>query len=95
MTNLTVISHSQATQLLFTGDRVTGVQYLRFGMVEQAHADTEVILSGGAFRSPQLLMLSGLGPASELEKLGIDVRMDLPESAKICKIIFMLECVAN
>jgi len=80
--NLTVISHAQATQLLFTDNRVSGVQYLRFGITEQAHADAEVILSGGAFRSPQLLMLSGLGPASELEKLGINVRMDLPEVGK-------------
>ncbi|MGZ4953488.1 MAG: GMC family oxidoreductase [Methylobacter sp.] len=81
-TNLTVISHAQATKLLFTDNRATGVQYLRFGVVEQAHADAEVILSAGAFRSPQLLMLSGLGPASELEKLGIGVRMDLPEVGK-------------
>jgi choline dehydrogenase len=80
--NLTVISHAQATKLLFADNRVSGVQYLRFGITEQAHADAEVILSGGAFRSPQLLMLSGLGPASELEKLGIDVRVDLPEVGK-------------
>jgi len=80
--NLTVISHAQATKLLFRNDRVIGVQYLRFGIVEQAYAAAETILSAGAFRSPQLLMLSGLGPASELEKLGIGVRADLPEVGK-------------
>jgi choline dehydrogenase len=58
------------------------VQYLRFGVVEQAYAAAEIILSAGAFRSPQLLMLSGLGPALELEKHGIEVRMDLPEVGK-------------
>jgi choline dehydrogenase len=80
--NLTVISHAQATKLLFSNNRVTGVQYLRFGVVEQAYAGAEVILSAGAFRSPQLLMLSGLGSATELEKLGIEVRLDLPEVGK-------------
>ena len=80
--NLTVISHAQATKLLFSNNRVIGVQYLRCGIVEQAYAAAETILSAGAFRSPQLLMLSGLGPASELENLGIDVRLDLPEVGK-------------
>jgi len=77
--NLTVISNALATQLLFNNRSVTGVQYLHLGNVEQAYASGEVILSAGAFRSPQLLMLSGLGPALELEKLGIKVREDLPE----------------
>ncbi len=80
--NLTVISYAQATQLLFDNHRVIGVKYLRLGNVEQAYAASEVILSAGAFRSPQLLMLSGLGPALELEKLGINVRVDLPEVGK-------------
>lgn len=80
--NLTVISNAQATQLLFDNHQVIGVQYLHLGNVEQAYAANEVILSAGAFRSPQLLMLSGLGPASELEKLGIKVRAELPEVGK-------------
>jgi choline dehydrogenase len=80
--NLTVISNAQATKLLFDNHRIIGVQYLRMGNVEQAYAANEVILSAGAFRSPQLLMLSGLGPALELEKLGIDVRVDMPEVGK-------------
>jgi choline dehydrogenase len=54
------------------------VEYLRFGAVEQARAAAEVIVSSGAIRSPQLLMLSGIWPASELERLGVAVRHDLP-----------------
>ncbi|NOT11459.1 MAG: choline dehydrogenase [Methylococcaceae bacterium] len=80
--NLLVISHAQVTKLLFDNHRVVGVQYLRLGIVEQAYASAEVILSAGAFRSPQLLMLSGLGSATELEKLGIDVKLDMPEVGK-------------
>ncbi|NOS74266.1 MAG: choline dehydrogenase [Methyloglobulus sp.] len=80
--NLTVISNAQATQLLFDNHRVIGVQYLHLGNVAQAYAACEIILSAGAFRSPQLLMLSGLGPALALEKLGINVRVDLPEVGK-------------
>lgn len=80
--NLTVLSHAHATKLLFSGNRVVGVQYLRFGVLEQAHASSEVIVSAGALRSPQLLMLSGLGPAAELRDLGIDVRQDLPGVGK-------------
>ncbi len=80
--NLTVISNAQATRLLFNNHQVIGVQYLHLGNAEQAYAASEVILSAGAFRSPQLLMLSGLGPALELEKLGINVRADLPEVGK-------------
>jgi len=77
--NLSVIDHAHVTSLLFRNDRITGVQYLRYGVVEQAHAAVETILSAGALRSPQLLMLSGLGPARELERLGIEVRADMPE----------------
>ncbi|WP_052700144.1 GMC family oxidoreductase [Methylocucumis oryzae] len=67
--NLTVMRHAHATQLLFNGSRVIGVQYLQLGVTESAYAG-EVLLSAGAFRSPQLLLLSGLGPAQELEKTG-------------------------
>jgi len=80
--NLTVISNAYATKLLFSNHRIIGVQYLHLGNVEQAYAASETIVSAGAFRSPQLLLLSGLGPAMELEKLGINVRLDLPEVGK-------------
>lgn len=75
--NLTVISHAQVTQLLFDNQHVIGVQYLQMGVTKQAYSDSEVILSAGAFRSPQILMLSGIGAGSELKKLGIPVQQDL------------------
>ncbi len=80
--NLTVQTHAHATRLLFRGTRVTGLEYLRFGITEKAHASSEVIVSSGALRSPQLLMLSGIGPKLELERLGIAVRHDLPGVGK-------------
>lgn len=76
--NLTVMTHAYATKLLLSGARAVGVEYFRFGAVEQACAAREIIVSSGALRSPQLLMLSGIGPKAELEQLGIDVRLDLP-----------------
>ena len=80
--NLTVLTHAHATRLRFDGTRAVGVEYLRFGAVEQADAAVEVIVSAGALRSPQLLMLSGIGPKAELERRGIDVRLDLPGVGK-------------
>jgi choline dehydrogenase len=67
---------------MFNGTRVTGIKYLHFGSVEQVHAAEEVVISAGALRSPNLLMLSGVGPKFELERLGIDVRLDLPGVGK-------------
>jgi choline dehydrogenase len=75
--NLMVLAHAYATKLLFNGTRAVGIEYLRFGAVEQASAASEVIVSAGALRSPQLLMLSGIGPEAELERIGIQVRLDL------------------
>ncbi len=75
--NLTVQTRAMTTRILVEGDRTTGVQYLCAGSMHQAHADAEVILCGGAFNSPQLLMLSGLGPAADLEPLGIKVHADV------------------
>jgi choline dehydrogenase len=76
--NLTIQTHAQATKLIFTGARAAGVEYLHFGAVERASAACEVIVSAGTLRSPQLLMLSGIGPKGELKRRGIDVRLDLP-----------------
>jgi len=76
--NLTVLTHAYATKLLFDGTRAVGVEYFRFGAVEKARAAYEVIVSAGALRSPQLLMISGIGRKAELERLGIQVRLDLP-----------------
>ncbi|MGR9046826.1 MAG: GMC family oxidoreductase [Gammaproteobacteria bacterium] len=80
--NLTVLPHAFAIRLLFEGRRATGVEYVRLGAVEKAYAAGEVIVCAGALRSPQLLMLSGIGPKSELEDLGITVLEDLPGVGK-------------
>lgn len=61
------------------GGRATAVRYVRHGHEERATVTGEVIMSGGAVGSPQLLMLSGVGPADHLRELGIDVVLDAPE----------------
>lgn len=76
--NLIVSDHSLAHALVREGNRICGVEYRRKGESSSVRARREVILSGGAVNSPQLLMLSGIGPADELNKLGIDCRIDLP-----------------
>ena len=76
--HLTVATRAHATRLLFTGTRVTGVEYVQNGQPRTAHAGREVIVSTGAINSPQLLQLSGLGPASLLQPLGIKVVADMP-----------------
>jgi choline dehydrogenase len=76
--NLAVVSKAQATRVLFDGTRAVGVEYLKSGQVHVARARREVILSGGAYGSPQLLMLSGIGPAAELSKHGVKPLVDLP-----------------
>lgn len=76
--NLTVRVNAQATRILLDGTRATGVVYMHDGTEATAHAGAEVILSGGTINSPQLLLLSGIGPADQLRALGIDVKADLP-----------------
>ncbi|HEV2212281.1 MAG TPA: GMC family oxidoreductase N-terminal domain-containing protein, partial [Gammaproteobacteria bacterium] len=76
--NLKVITGAHAWRVLFAGKRATGVEYLHDGRFLSAEAKAEVILSAGAFQSPQLLMLSGIGPGEELKRLGIPVVQPLP-----------------
>ncbi|XP_061841513.1 choline dehydrogenase, mitochondrial isoform X2 [Nerophis lumbriciformis] len=66
------------TKILFDGRRAVGVEYVQKGETKRVFADKEVILSGGAINSPQLLMLSGVGNADDLEPLGIPVVQHLP-----------------
>ncbi len=75
--NLKVTTHAQATRILFRDRRAVGVEYVRHGVRHQVMARREVILSSGAFNSPQLLQLSGLGPARILQLHGIPVVADL------------------
>ena len=65
-------------RLVFEGDRAVGVELVRNGVRETVRAEREVIVSGGAYQSPVLLMLSGIGLAEELEPFGIGVRQELP-----------------
>ena len=76
--NLTVITHARAERLVLEGKRATGVVIRHRGRRRQIGARREVILSAGAFGSPHLLMLSGIGPADELRAHGIAVAHDLP-----------------
>ena len=76
--NLTVLTKAQATGLVLEGKQATGVDCLVKGKKTRLGASREVIVSAGAFQSPQLLMLSGIGPREELEKHGIDVKHELP-----------------
>jgi choline dehydrogenase len=76
--NLTIWSHTQATRVNLADGRATGIDYVRQGARGTAVARKEVILSGGAYNSPQLLMLSGIGPAAHLTEHGIAVAVDAP-----------------
>ena len=76
--NLEVVPHALATRVRFAGRRAAGVDYLERGRARTADAAREVILCGGAINSPQLLQLSGVGPADELRRLGLEVVADLP-----------------
>ncbi len=76
--NLRVITNAHATRLLSGGRRVLGVEYLRRDRPARAMAKSEVIVACGAIQSPQLLMLSGIGPGAALRALGLPVVRDAP-----------------
>jgi 4-pyridoxate dehydrogenase len=76
--NLKVITGALVHRILMNGTCATGVEFSRGGRAMQAFAGSEVILSAGAFNSPQILMLSGIGPASHLRSLGIPPLLNLP-----------------
>lgn len=76
--NLTVVTGALTQKVIFEGKRATGIEYLRDGERISVSARKEVILSGGSYNSPQLLMLSGIGPAAHLQDKGISVLHDLP-----------------
>jgi choline dehydrogenase len=78
--NLNIRTHAHATAIVLEGKRAVGVRYLQggpHGSPREVRARREVILSGGAYNSPQLLQISGIGPASLLQSLGIPVQHDL------------------
>lgn len=77
--NLTVLTHAHVSRLEFAGKAVGGLTYVRHGTSHRVIAHKEVILSGGAINTPQLLQLSGIGPEALLRSHGIEVRQDLPQ----------------
>ncbi|MEM8577124.1 MAG: choline dehydrogenase [Pseudomonadota bacterium] len=81
--NLQIVTHAQVDRIEMEGTRATGVSYTdRAGVRQVVGARREVVLSGGAINSPQLLMLSGLGEPAQLKEHGIEVRADLPGVGK-------------
>jgi choline dehydrogenase len=76
--NLKVLTHALATRIMFEGRRATGLEYRRGGITHRVRIAGELILSGGPINSPQLLKLSGVGPAAELRAHDIPVVHDLP-----------------
>ena len=76
--NLTIATSAHATRVLIENGRAVGVEYRTPGGLVRARAKREVIVSGGVYGSPQLLMLSGLGPAEHLKQHGIEVVRDMP-----------------
>ncbi len=76
--NLTVMPYMHVRRVLFEGTRAVGVQASQLGQEQELRAEREVILCGGAYNSPQLLMLSGVGPAEHLTRREIEVLLDQP-----------------
>ncbi|MAM68020.1 MAG: dehydrogenase [Rhodospirillaceae bacterium] len=80
--NVTLQDSTLVTRVEMDGNRATGIAYSRLGKTEIVHAAKEVILSGGVFNTPQLLMLSGIGPADHLNDVGIEPVVDSPYVGK-------------
>ncbi len=76
--NLKVLTHALATRIVFEGKRARALEYTHGGRTQRVEVGRELILSGGPINSPQLLKLSGVGPAAELRSHGIEVVHDLP-----------------
>ncbi len=77
--NLTVLTDTTVSRVLFDGDRAIGVEWQQDAQTHTAHCDGEVLLSAGALQSPQVLQLSGIGPEDVLKRAGVPVRAHAPE----------------
>jgi len=80
--NLTIVTRAHTRRVLIEDGQAVGIEYNRAGRIEQARAKREVILAAGVVNSPQILMLSGIGPADELERHGIPTQHVLPGVGK-------------
>lgn len=76
--NLEIVCDALVDRILFTDGRASGVSYRAAGEARAIRARRAIVLAAGAFQTPQLLMLSGIGPATHLAEMGIDVRLDRP-----------------
>ncbi|BFZ25271.1 hypothetical protein BsWGS_28310 [Bradybaena similaris] len=92
--NLHVKINSHVTRILFEGKRAVGVEFISNGRKETVRANKEIILSAGAVGSPQILMLSGIGPKKHLEELGIPVIADLPVGQNLQDHLFFEYSIA-
>ncbi|ULQ50925.1 GMC family oxidoreductase [Flavihumibacter fluvii] len=96
--NLRVITHAMVKQILIEGNRATGVEYITAkGHSQKARASKEVILSAGAFQSPQLLLLSGVGDAATIRSKGITVKKELPGVGQNLQdhLFFLVSCLSQ
>jgi 4-pyridoxate dehydrogenase len=80
--NLTVETNALVTRVILEGARATGVEYARNGRLHRVSTTREVLLAGGVFNTPQLLMLSGIGEADHLREVGIEPKVNLPGVGK-------------
>ncbi|MEU3183058.1 GMC family oxidoreductase N-terminal domain-containing protein [Streptomyces sp. NPDC006923] len=76
--NLDIVTDARVGRLRVSGDRCTGVEYRKAGTTVSASCTEEVVLTAGAIGTPQLLLLSGIGPAAQLRQAGVEVALDLP-----------------
>ena len=93
--NIELRTKSHATKIVFDGKRAVGIQYSRGGQSYEIRARREIILSGGAVNSPQLLQLSGIGPAALLKEIGVPVHHDLLGVGENLRDHFVLRIVAR
>jgi choline dehydrogenase-like flavoprotein len=87
--NLTILTRTRITKVNISGGRATGVEVITPKGPATINASREVILSAGVFNSPQLLMVSGIGPAEHLKTHGIDVKADLPVGENLHDHLFV------
>ncbi|WP_336699400.1 GMC family oxidoreductase [Pantoea dispersa] len=94
-TRLTLVTGAQVEEVLFDGTCASGVRYRQDGQPQQARASREVILAAGAYQTPKLLMLSGIGPQEQLKQHGITVRHALPGVGKNLQDHYEVPVVAS
>ncbi|MBZ6389794.1 MAG: GMC family oxidoreductase N-terminal domain-containing protein [Pantoea dispersa] len=92
---LTLVAGAQVEEVLFDGTCASGVRYRQDGQPQQARASREVILAAGAYQTPKLLMLSGIGPQEQLKQHGIAVRHALPGVGKNLQDHYEVPVVAS